>query len=90
MDFDPKKDYYSILGVSETATTDEIKKAFRKLAVKHHPDRGGSKEKFQEINEAHGILSDEKKKQQYDLFRKGGFGGFGDGAGFDFGNFGGF
>ncbi|MDR0860172.1 MAG: DnaJ domain-containing protein [Candidatus Peribacteria bacterium] len=77
MDFDPKKDYYSLLGVSETATTDEIKKAFRKLAVKHHPDRaGGNKEKFQEINEAHGVLSDEKKRQQYDMYRKGGFGGF--------------
>jgi DnaJ-class molecular chaperone len=73
MDFDPKKDYYTVLGVSEMATTDEIKKAFRKLAVKHHPDRGGTKEKFQEINEAHSVLSDEKKRQQYDLFRKGGF-----------------
>jgi molecular chaperone DnaJ len=87
MDFDPKKDYYSLLGVSESATTDEIKKAFRKLAVKHHPDReGGDKAKFQEINEAHGVLSDEKKRQQYDMYRKGGFGGFGDGAGFDFGS----
>ena len=90
MDFDPKKDYYAILGVSETAKTDEIRKTFRKLAVKHHPDRGGSKEKFQEINEAHTVLSDEKKRQQYDLYRKGGFGGFGDGAGFDFGSFGGY
>ncbi|MDR0649923.1 MAG: DnaJ domain-containing protein [Candidatus Peribacteria bacterium] len=90
MDFDPKKDYYSTLGVSETASIDEIKKAFKKLAVKHHPDRGGTKEKFQEINEAHSVLSDEKKRQQYDLFRKGGFGGFGNGTGFDFGNFGGF
>lgn len=89
MDFDPKKDYYTILWISETATTDEIKKAFRKLAVKHHPDRGGNKEKFQEINEAHGILSDEKKRQQYDMYRKGGFGGFWEGAGFDFGGFGG-
>jgi molecular chaperone DnaJ len=87
MDFDPKKDYYSVLGVSETATTDEIKKAFRKLAVKHHPDKGGSKEKFQEINEAHTVLADEKKRQQYDMYRKG---GFSDGAGFDFGNFSGF
>ncbi|GHW02259.1 chaperone protein DnaJ [candidate division SR1 bacterium] len=94
MDFDPKKDYYSLLGVSESATTDEIKKAFRKQAVKHHPDRGGSKEKFQEINEAHTVLSDEKKRQQYDMYRKGGFGGFGGGnggsgfGGFDFGGFG--
>lgn len=88
MDFDPKKDYYTLLWVAENATTDEIKKAFRKLAVKHHPDRWGSKEKFQEINEAHGVLSDEKKRQQYDMYRKGGFGGFWDGAWFDFGGFG--
>jgi len=88
MDFDPKKDYYAILGVSETAKTDEIRKTFRKLAVKHHPDRGGSKEKFQEINEAHTVLSDEKKRQQYDMYRKGGFSGFGGGSGgFDFGGF---
>ena len=90
MDFDPKKDYYAILGVGETAPANEIKKSFRKLAVKHHPDKGGSKEKFQEINEAHAVLSDEKKRQQYDLYRKGGFSGFGNGAGYDFGNFGGF
>ena len=89
MDFDPKKDYYTMLWVSETATTDEIKKAFRKLAVKHHPDRGGSKEEFQKVNEAHGVLSDEKKRQQYDAYRKGGFGGMGGNGGFDFGGFGG-
>ncbi|MBQ7074379.1 J domain-containing protein [bacterium] len=88
MDFDPKKDYYKILGVEENASTAEIKKAFRKLAIKYHPDRGGSKEKFQEINEAHGVLSDEKKRQQYDAYRKGGFtGGFGGNGGFDFGGF---
>ena len=61
MDFDPKKNYYDILWVSESASTDEIKKAFRKLAIKHHPDRWWSKEKFQEINEAYQVLSDEKK-----------------------------
>ncbi len=88
MDFDPKKDYYKILGVDENASTADIKKAFRKLAIKYHPDRWGSKEKFQEINEAHGVLSDEKKRQQYDAYRKGGFtGDFGGNGGFDFGGF---
>ena len=90
MDFDPKKNYYDILWVSESASTDEIKKAFRKLAIKHHPDKWWSKEKFQEINEAYWVLSDEKKRWQYDAFRKWGFTwGFGGGTwGFDFGNFG--
>lgn len=91
MDFDPKKNYYEVLWVGESATTDEIKKAFRKLAIKHHPDRGGSKEKFQEINEAYTVLSDEKKRQQYDAYRKWWFWWFGWGAGgFDFWNFWGF
>jgi len=92
MDFDPKKNYYEILWVWEDATQDEIKKAFRKGAVKHHPDRWGSKEKFQEINEAYQVLSDERKKQQYDVYRKWGFWawGFGGGQwGFDFWGFGG-
>ena len=69
-DFDPKKDYYSILGVSENATEEEIKKAFRKLAMKYHPDRWGDQEKFKEINEAYQILSDKTKRQQYDAYRK--------------------
>ena len=90
MDFDPKKNYYDILWVSESATTDEIKKAFRKLAIKHHPDKWWSKEKFQEINEAYWVLSDEKKRGQYDAFRKWWFTwGFGwwSSWGFDFWNF---
>ena len=62
------KDYYDILGVSKTATADEIKKAFRKLARKHHPDAGGSEEKFKEINEAYEVLSDAEKRTQYDQF----------------------
>jgi molecular chaperone DnaJ len=88
-DFDPKKDYYNTLWISEDASQDEIKKAFKKLAVKHHPDKpGGDKEKFQEANEAHAVLSDEKKRQQYDMMRKGWFGGWGFGGwGFDFGGF---
>lgn len=75
-DFDHKKDYYKDLGVSEDASVDEIKRAFKKLAVKYHPDKpGGDKSKFQEVNEAHGILSDEKKKWQYDAMRKGWYSG---------------
>ena len=54
-------DYYKILGVSRTADADEIKKAYRKLARKHHPDAGGDEAKFKEINEAYEVLSDEKK-----------------------------
>ena len=96
MDFDPKKNYYEILWVSEDATEDEIKKAFRKAAVKYHPDKAWwNKEKFQEVNEAHQILWDKQKRQQYDMFRKWWFGGFGWwnfgwfqtwGASFDFGD----
>jgi molecular chaperone DnaJ len=63
-----RKDYYDILGVNKSATTDEIKKAFRKQARKHHPDAGGSEEKFKELNEAYEVLSDDEKRQQYDQF----------------------
>lgn len=84
MDFDVKKNYYDILGVKEDASAEEIKKAFRKWAVKHHPDRWGDKKKFQEINEAYQVIGDEKKKSQYDAYRKGGFGGFGWEGGADF------
>lgn len=62
------KDYYDILGVSKKATADEIKKAFRKQARKHHPDAGGSEEKFKELNEAYEVLSDTEKRAQYDQF----------------------
>ena len=61
-------DYYKTLGVPRTATTDEIKKAFRKLARKHHPDAGGSEAKFKEINEAYEVLSDDKKRKLYDQY----------------------
>lgn len=60
------KDHYSTLGVSKNASIDEIKRAYRKLASKHHPDRGGSKEEFQRIEEAYRILSDPQQRQQYD------------------------
>ena len=62
------KDYYEVLGVPRSATPDEIKKAFRKLARKHHPDAGGSEERFKELNEAYEVLSDEEKRSQYDQF----------------------
>jgi curved DNA-binding protein len=72
-----KRDYYEVLGVKKTATEEEIKKAYRKLAMKHHPDRNpGNKqaeERFKEINEAYAVLSDKAKRQQYDQFGPSGF-----------------
>ena len=67
------KDYYEILGLSNTASNDEIKRAYRKLAMEYHPDRNQGKEKwandkFKEINEAFGVLGDTKKRRQYDSF----------------------
>ena len=61
-------DYYKTLGVPRTATADEIKKAFRKLARKHHPDAGGDEAKFKELNEAYEVLSDENKRALYDQY----------------------
>ena len=70
-------DYYKALGVEKGASADDIKKAFRKLAVKYHPDRNpddkGAEDKFKEINEAYAVLSDPEKKQQYDTFGSSGF-----------------
>lgn len=66
-----KRDYYEILGVSKTASVDEIKKAYRKLALEWHPDRNkasGANEKFKEINEAYAVVSDANKRAQYDQF----------------------
>jgi curved DNA-binding protein len=60
-------DYYSILGVKRGASPDEIKKAYRSLAMKHHPDRGGDEKKFKEIAEAYDVLSDPQKKQMFDM-----------------------
>lgn len=61
-------DYYATLGVPRTASADEIKKAFRKLARKHHPDAGGDEAKFKELNEAYEVLSDDKKRALYDQY----------------------
>jgi curved DNA-binding protein len=72
-----KREYYEVLGVKKTATEEEIKKAYRKLAMKYHPDRNpGNKpaeERFKEINEAYAVLSDKGKRQQYDQFGPSGF-----------------
>ncbi|MDU5613192.1 MAG: DnaJ domain-containing protein, partial [Slackia sp.] len=61
-------DYYKTLGVARSATQDEIKKAFRKLARTHHPDAGGDETRFKQINEAYEVLSDEKKRKVYDRY----------------------
>jgi molecular chaperone DnaJ len=88
-----QKDYYQILGVSKSASKDEIKKAFRKLAHEHHPDKtGGDDKKFKEANEAYSVLSDDQKRAQYDQFGSAGpgFSGGGYGAGQGGQGFGGF
>lgn len=96
-----KRDYYDILGVPKTASADEIKKAFRKLAVQYHPDKeGGDEAKFKEANEAYEVLKDQAKRQRYDQFGHAGvggnggpasgnpFGGQGQNVHFDFGDLG--
>ncbi|HUC90246.1 MAG TPA: molecular chaperone DnaJ [Patescibacteria group bacterium] len=71
-----KRDYYEVLGVGKDASADEIKKAFRRLAVQHHPDKeGGNEAKFKEVNEAYEVLKDSSKRQRYDQFGHAGVGG---------------
>lgn len=86
------KDYYQILGLTKSATADEIKKAYRKLALQHHPDKNkgdkASEEKFKEVTKAYEVLSDPQKKQTYDQFGEAAFEQGGPGAGGPFGGFG--
>ncbi len=96
-----KRDYYEVLGVDKNATQDQIKRAYRKMAKKYHPDVNKSpdaEEKFKEVNEAYEVLSDENKKAAYDRYGHaafdgtagaggaGGFGGFGGFEDMDFGD----
>jgi len=98
-----KRDYYEVLGVGKSANADEVKKAFRKAAIEHHPDRGGNEEKFKELNEAYEVLSNPDKRKRYDQFGHAGvgssaasdggnpyagFGGQGQNINFDFGDLG--
>lgn len=93
----PGKDFYKVLGVEKTASQDDVKRAFRKLAHEHHPDKGGKEEKFKEINEAYQVVGDAERRKQYDQFGSAAFDGsggggspfgggnpFGGGGGFDF------
>ncbi|MEX1113487.1 MAG: DnaJ domain-containing protein, partial [Patescibacteria group bacterium] len=88
------KDYYDILGISRQASVNDIKRAYRKLAHKYHPDKGGTKEderKFREVQEAYEVLSDDKKRAAYDQFGHAGAAGAGAGpGGFGGQGFGGF
>jgi molecular chaperone DnaJ len=71
-----KKDFYEVLGIKKDASADEIKKAYRKAAVKHHPDKeGGDESKFKEVSEAYEVLKDSQKRQRYDQFGHAGIGG---------------
>ena len=83
-----KRDYYEVLGVKKSSSKDEIKKAYRKLALKYHPDKNkgdkGAEEKFKEGSEAYHVLSDDKRRENYDQFGHAAFQGGGQGG---FGNF---
>jgi molecular chaperone DnaJ len=86
-----KRDFYDVLGVSKNASPDELKSAYRKLAVKHHPDKNpgdkAAEDKFKEASEAYGILSDKEKKQNYDNFGHAAFEGGGGRQSGGFGTF---
>lgn len=80
-----KRDYYEVLGVGKGASADELKKAYRRLAVQHHPDRGGDETKFKEVSEAYEVLKDDSKRKRYDQFGHAGVGS--NAAGNPFGGF---
>ena len=67
---DPQKDYYAVLGVAPTTPHEDIRRAFKRLAIKHHPDKGGSTEKMAEINEANEVVGNEEHREMYDRLRR--------------------
>jgi molecular chaperone DnaJ len=83
-----KRDYYEVLGIGKNASADEIKKAYRRLAVQYHPDRGGDEAKFREASEAYEILKDDSKRKRYDQFGHAGVGSSAAGGSNPFGGFG--
>jgi len=85
-----KRDYYEVLGVGKNASADELKKAYRRLAVQYHPDRGGDEGKFKEVSEAYEVLKDDSKRKRYDQFGHAGVGSSAASDGNPFGGFGGF
>lgn len=86
-----KRDYYEVLGVGKSASADEIKKAFRRAAIQHHPDKeGGNETKFKEINEAYEVLKDESKRKRYDQFGHAGVGSSAASDGNPFAGYGGY
>jgi molecular chaperone DnaJ len=85
-----KRDYYEVLGVEKSASVDDVKKAYRKLAMKYHPDvnkEAGAEEKFKELSEAYAVLSDEQKRSTYDKFGHAGMGGYSDADFYNSANF---